>query len=70
MKQLIEEYKRRLKFIDESINKAKLSHNTNIGYVTRICTKASVYRDFVAELQALQSRDAGKMVNENGTKNC
>jgi len=68
MKQLIEKYKERVKNINAFLNGYEGSLKTMT--VTRTRERANCYETFITELEALQARDAGKMVNENGTKNC
>ena len=56
MKQLIEDYKRKLKNIDEMIKGFKSTGSENdLKKETRLTTKASEYRTFITELERIES---------------
>ena len=56
MKQLIEDYKRKLKNINEMIKGFKSTGSTNdLKKETRLTTKASEYRTFITELERIES---------------
>jgi len=65
MKELIEKYKGLLTYSHDMAAYAIDELNKE-----RLITEAKYYRTFITELEVLQARDAGKMVNDNGTKNC
>ena len=68
MKELIEKYKERLENIKQFLKGTDAKESNLV--IVRTKERALMYRTFIAELESLQTRDAGKMVNENGTKNC
>ena len=65
MKQLIEKYKEKLKIAEDLEANYPIGTGKYYQYIS-----ANFYRTFIDELEKLEIRDAGKMANENGTKNC
>lgn len=67
MKQLIEDYKRRLKNINEMIIDFKGGNGSenDIKKLVRLTTKASEYRTFIVELELLERNVQNENVQDN-----
>jgi hypothetical protein len=60
MEQLLEDYKRRLATANKMLKDMKESHVINVLKYSRVQTKASCYRKFISELEALIAKQKDK----------